>query len=318
MASSSDKQEKIETWQADQTTKSEFFRQKLHDYGLLEIAYAIEAVQGENLQWDLPALGITVGAWSKVIHRGIKPLRVFAHPDILLTIHRSVGYYQKLALVSLKSMERIGLRLASFDSGKNRHQMDGQVVWEVARRLNQLISRLIEAESDLDDRAFDLWRGMTAGSTAQGSWQNRKGKVAEDIVKGMVRQRLRDERLIVPNRSREAADVLVDGRTVRYGSEPDIALHSDTGAILAAVEIKGGIDTAGILERLGAALKSLSRAKYENPHALTVLIMYRISMTEQARQQLDVHRSEIDYWFTLEDVLNRDAIRQRIFELLAI
>jgi hypothetical protein len=318
LARSPENQTKIETWQADQTTKSEFFRQKLHDYGLLEVAYAIEAVQGENLLWDLPALGITDRAWSRVVHRGIKPLRVFAHPDILSTIHRSVGYYQKLALVSLKSMDRIGLRVTSFDSGVNRHQMNTQTAMDVARRLNELISRLIEAESNLDARVFDVWRGMTAGSTAQGSWQNRKGKIAEDIVKGIVRQRLRDHQSEVADRSSEAADLLTDGRTIRYGSEPDIALYSDTGTILAAVEVKGGIDTAGVLERIGAALKSLSRAKYESPHAITMLIMYRVSMTEQARQELDAHRSEIDYWFTLEDVLNRDAIRQRIFELLAI
>jgi len=32
----------------DQVTKSEFFHQKLHEYGLLEIAYAIEDVQGSE------------------------------------------------------------------------------------------------------------------------------------------------------------------------------------------------------------------------------------------------------------------------------
>ncbi len=318
MARSAENQAKIDIWQADQTTKSEFFRQKLHDYGLLDVAYAIEAVQGENLQWDLSALGITERAWNRVVHRGIKPLRVFAHPDILATIHRSVGYYQKLALVSLKSMERVGLRVTSFDSGVNRRQMNNQTAMDVARRLNALISRLIEAESDLDARLFDVWRGMTAGSTAQGSWQNRKGKIAEDIVKGIIRQRLRDQQLVLTDRSSETADPLIDGRAIRYGSEPDIALYSDTGEILAAVEVKGGIDAAGVLERIGAALKSLSRAKYENPQATTVLIMYRVSMTEQAHQELETHRPEIDYWFTLEDVLNRDASRQRIFELLAI
>ncbi len=318
MVRSPKNQAKIDIWQADQTTKSEFFRQKLHDYGLLDVAYAIEAVQGENLPWDLSALGITERAWNRVVHRGIKPLRVFAHPDILSTIHRSVGYYQKLALVSLKSMDQIGLRVTSFESGVNRRQMNIQTATDVARRLNELISRLIEAESDLDARMFDIWRGMTAGSTAQGSWQNRKGKIAEDIVKGIIRQHLRDQQLIVADSSNETSDLLIDGRSIRYGSEPDIALYSATEEILAAVEVKGGIDAAGVLERIGAALKSLSRAKYENPQATTVLLMYRVAMTEQARQELEAHRLQIDYWFTLEDVLNRDASRQRIYQLLAI
>ncbi len=40
MASSRDGQSKHESWLIDQVTKSEFFHQKLHEYGLLETAYA--------------------------------------------------------------------------------------------------------------------------------------------------------------------------------------------------------------------------------------------------------------------------------------
>ena len=49
MSSSDPTQNKLESWLLDQVTKSEFFHQKLHEYGLLEIAYAVEGVQGENL-----------------------------------------------------------------------------------------------------------------------------------------------------------------------------------------------------------------------------------------------------------------------------
>ena len=84
------------------------------------------------------------------------------------------------------------------------------------------------------------------------------------------------------------------------------------------MEIKGGIDTAGVLERVGAAIKSLSRAKNENPNAVTILIMYRVAMTEQARQDLESHRNDIDCWFTIEDVLNRVGTRQEIFKRLGI
>jgi hypothetical protein len=49
--------------------------------------------------------------------------------------------------------------------------------------------------------------------------------------------------------------------------------------IQAAVEIKGGIDTAGVLERVGAAIKSLRRAKEENPQSTTILILQGVSIT---------------------------------------
>jgi hypothetical protein len=52
-------QDKLESWLLDQVTKSEFFHQKLHEYGLLEVAYAVESVQGEDLDWNLERLGIS-------------------------------------------------------------------------------------------------------------------------------------------------------------------------------------------------------------------------------------------------------------------
>jgi len=58
-------------WSLDQLTKSEFFHQKLHEWGLLTLAYQIEKIKGEVLDWDLNQLGISKQAWDKVIHRGI-------------------------------------------------------------------------------------------------------------------------------------------------------------------------------------------------------------------------------------------------------
>ena len=80
----------------------------------------------------------------------------------------------------------------------------------------------------------------------------------------------------------------------------------------------GGIDKAGVLERLGAALKSLSRAKRENPKAITLLIMYSVSMTEQTQNEIEAHRQEINHFLALESVLNSEKTRAQFFELLGI
>ena len=53
---------------------------------------------------------------------------------------------------------------------------------------------------------------------------------------------------------------LSDGRTAIFASDPDVGFYKND-AVIAVVEVKGGIDDAGVLERLGAAIKSLSRVK---------------------------------------------------------
>lgn len=59
-----------------------------------------------------------------------------------------------------------------------------------------------KADDTLSTREFDLWRGMAAGSQAQGSWQNAKGQEMEMTVKGILLQRLQSKSLI---RSAEGA-----------------------------------------------------------------------------------------------------------------
>ncbi len=309
-------EDKQETWLLDQLTKSEFFHQKLHEYGLLEVACAIEQVEGDALDWLLDALGISQKAWNKVIHRGIKPVRVFAHPHVLTAIPRAVVYYRGLTMVSLKSMRNIRMPTERFETGKT--QPDEPKARALAYRFNQLISRLIEADEHIDPREFDLWRGMAAGSQAQGSWQNRKGTIAEEVVKGLVYRRLQDAGLAAEANPDARLITLKDGRRAEFGSEPDIALYDRAGQVLAALEIKGGIDTAGILERVGAAVKSLRRAKQENPAATTILVMYSVSMSGQTRQDLEANRAAIDRWFTIESVLNDKEVREQGFELLGI
>jgi len=68
MASSAER----EAWALDQLAKSVFFHQKLHEWGMMEVAREIERVKGETLEWDQESLGISQAAWNKVIHRGVK------------------------------------------------------------------------------------------------------------------------------------------------------------------------------------------------------------------------------------------------------
>jgi len=311
---------KRETWRLDQISKSLFFHQQLHAWGLVEVAEEIESIAGENLAWKLQILGISPKAWNKIIHSGIKPVIVFAHPHVLTSVQRSTSYYRMLAMVSQKSMNQVGLGTTRFE--QTIRIPNSEIVVSIARRLNTIVSHLIESEVQVNRREFDIWRGMAAGSQAQGSWQNSKGDRAEVAIKGDLILRLQQSGLIDSNtiaaaNHRNIEIALRDGRQLRMGTEPDIAIYSNY-TIEVAVEIKGGIDVAGVLERVGAAIKSLRRAKEENPEATTILIVPAVSMSQQAERDILSNKDSVSCWFTMEDILEDASRKSDYYRLLGL
>ena len=306
-----------ERWTMDQITKSEFFHQKLHEWGLLEVAYELEGIHGEDFEWNIAHLNITRRAWNRVIHRGIKPIRVFAHPEVLKRNPKRVGYYRMLAMVSQKSMSRVGLSINKYERGQG--DLDDHMASEISSHLNKMVSILIEHDEKIDDREFDVWRGMAAGSQAQGSWQNTKGDRAEVVIKEFIERRVREKGLVLGKVSHGKGETseLRDGRLLVLGSEPDIGVYKDR-LIQIAVEIKGGIDPAGVLERFGAALKSLRRAKQENSNSITLLIMQGVSLTSKAKEEIEKSKTIIDHFFTIEDIIGHEEVRKYLFKILKI
>jgi len=312
---SSDEEKK--SWTIDQITKSEFFHQKLHEWGLLEIAYELEGIKGEELEWDIKKLNISQTAWNKIIHRGIKPVRVFSHPEVLKGNPKRISYYRMLAMVSQKSMSKVGLTVKDYEDGQK--SFDNNIALKISKHLNKIISVLIEHDEEIDAREFDLWRGMAAGSQAQGSWQNTKGDRAEVVIKELIERRIREKGLIIKETIHGKTEKfeLKDGRILVMGSEPDIGIYKND-TIQIAVEIKGGIDPAGVLERFGAALKSLRRAKQENPQSVTILIMQGVSLTSKAKEEISESKATIDHFFTIEDILENEDLRKQLFNILNI
>lgn len=303
----------IEAWTLDQLAKSAFFHRKLHEWKLLEIADQIDQVRGENLNWD--NLNISEQAWNKVIHRGIKPIVVFAHPFVLQTVQGSAGYYRMLAMVSQKSMKRVGISLDSYEAGKPIPNEEMAVT--IARHLNRIVSVLVEADEAIDAREFDLWRGMAAGSQAQGSWQNNKGASAEVAIREIILRRLQERAIISGEEASTARIDLGDGRVLVFADEPDIAIYQNDVPQV-AVEVKGGIDPAGVLERIGAALKSLQRTRQENPNSVTILILQDVSMTERAKEDLNLSTGTVTYLFSAKAILEDEVERERFFKMLSM
>lgn len=303
----------IEAWTLDQLAKSAFFHRKLHEWKLLEIADQIDQVRGENLNWD--NLNISEQAWNKVIHRGIKPIVVFAHPFVLQTVHGSAAYYRMLAMVSQKSMKRVGISLDSYETGKPI--LNEELAITIAQHLNRIVSVLVEADEAIDAREFDLWRGMAAGSQAQGSWQNNKGASAEVTIREIILRRLQEREIISGEKTSTTRIDLGDDRELVFADEPDVAIYQNDVPQV-AVEVKGGIDPAGVLERIGAALKSLQRTRQETPNSVTVLILQDVSMTERAKEDLNLSIGTVTYLFSTKEIVEDEEKRNKFYQILGI
>ncbi|WP_322798451.1 XcyI family restriction endonuclease [Thermoflexus sp.] len=309
--SSQDMGSRQENWFLDQLSKSEFFHSKLHEWKMVEIAESIENLQGEAYDWsDLAGLGITKKAWNRVIHRGIRPVTVFAHPQVLHTIPGAVRYYRMLAMVSQKSMDRVGLPIRSYEEGGRLPEADAAN--RIAQHLNRIISHLIEFDEKIHPREFDLWRGMAAGAQAQGAWQNQKGAEAEQIIKDKIQSLLRDRGLVASVSEDGSVIHLHDGRRIVFGSDPDIEVCRGE-QVLAAVEIKGGIDPAGAWERFGATLKSLERVLSAHPKARAILIIRASSLTPEIKNTLD--NSPIE-WFAFENLMADEQIMEELVKAM--
>jgi hypothetical protein len=127
---------------------------------------------------------------------------------------------------------------------------------------------------------------------------------AEVVIKDLIERRIRDKGLVLEEISHGKGEIikLRDRRQFILGSESDIGINKDN-SIQIAVEIKGGIDPAGVLERFGAALKSLRRAKQESSKSITILIMHGVSLTPKAEEEVEKSKSIIDYFFTKHEVI---------------
>lgn len=289
------------SWRLDQFAKSVFFHQKLHEWELLDVFFRLENTHAAQWDWTLELLGISEAAWETVIHSPrLTPVLVFAHPRALQTIPGAVRYYRMVAMFSQKSMQHVGLPVARFEE---RDILPPEsIAWQLAHHFNRVISALVTDDTHeglLSRDEIFLWRGMAAGAQAQGSWQNSKGARVESLIQRQLGIHLR----------RHGASPLPDEKgwqwgayTIRFASEPDIAVWSGD-EMVAAVEIKGGIDAAGVLERLGAAVKSLQRVKDEFPAAVTVLVLTGASLTPQAKEDLHRQRQAVNAWYLLEDLL---------------
>jgi len=147
--------------------------------------------------------------------------------------------------------------------------------------------------SDQNFEEADAQRNMIAslGITFDGSWRNRVGGKAAKEASSLFVAYLKGKRIV--QRITKNQIILKSGIVVRFGSDPDLAILSVDGRLLVAVEIKGGIDAAGALERYGAARKSFDKARKTNVRCHTVYLASCITPAVRERIEQDGLVSEI-------------------------
>lgn len=235
----------------------------------MEAAKSIQEYR-EALNWDnRDDLMIDPKAWDYVMREiAIDPKLVFCHPDILCYDPKTSLYYRGLSGLSLKAAKDYCGGVESLEIRRLAANIDIQRAIRIARAYNTFICSIINGSA-----SWTLENGFrtiiaTIGISIDGSNRNKIGEKAEQLIHKLIVEWLMEHKLIIePHLSKPDLQNdnlpshyrLPDDISMSFSSEPDVSFRR-ASELLAIVEIKGGIDPAGALERYGAARKSFQHA----------------------------------------------------------
>ncbi len=224
-------------------------------------------------------LMISLSAWEYVLSLGVAPKVVFAHPDVLRSHPTTSLYYRGMALLSRKRVGQAAASVMNWEDGTRTIPIQQDAAKRVACLYNTMISSIIEGSSDwtLDNGYRNIL--ATMGITLDGMFRNKIGDIAETLVKNRIVSWLKGKGLIPPDSPECGRYLLPDDTLMQYGSDPDIDFVRRE-RLIATIEIKGGRDPAGALERLGAMTKSFAETP---PGCVNFLVAGIITLEMQTR-----------------------------------
>ena len=235
--------------------------------------------------YPLDDMMISEQAWEYVKGSSIEPKLVFAHPLILQEHPRASQYYRGLALLPQKRVADIAVPVSSWEDGSRKSPITDVQSSRVARLYNAVTSSIIEGTTNwtLENGYRNILANMGIG--LDGTFRNIIGRDAENLMKTRIRNWLESRQLIHGHNPEATEFQLPAGYSMRYGSEPDILFRRELSGVVrdvATIEIKGGKDPAGALERLGAMQKSFEATP---PNCVNMLIAGVV--TAEMRSRLD-------------------------------
>ncbi len=326
--------------------RSTFFYRKLVEYKTLTFPVRVaELFPHEDLyDWSKRSeWGIGEDAFTYVGGTNLNYLQVFCHPKVLREHQELLAYYRNIAALPQKAVGKlVGIHPKKFEDTSIPERILNEVqALTFARLFNEHITLIFDS-SVLSLSPQDLEGLLLASTGAQidGSWRNKIGEEAERVVRlllikeaikrKIVHALLKREKLeIVPFDEKRVDDLLGEIDTFRgmmltnktsiiFSSEPDVSLIAQDGTTIAVIEVKGGTDSAGALERYGAAKKSFEKTLHVSPKAKTIFISN--SLTAEVKERLRRDQSVTKY-FNLVEVLHASETSEQcldyIFNLLA-
>ncbi len=252
------------------------------DHALRQV---INAFTGELDFHPLDDLMISRQAWEYTVVARIEPKSVFAHPLLIREHPRTSQYYRGIALLPQKRVADMAVAVSSWEDGSRRSPITKEQSTSVARLYNAVISSIIEGTTNwtLQDGYRNIIANMGIG--LDGTFRNIIGRDAENLVKTRIRNWLQSRGMILEQSPDATQFRLPSGYLMRFGSEPDILFRQEVAGRTrkaATIEIKGGKDPAGALERLGAMQKSFEATP---PDCVNFLVAGVI--TPEMRARLD-------------------------------
>jgi len=320
--------------------RSTFFYRKLNEYNTYSFPETIQKLVpfAKDYDWEKYAdWGLTKEAFEHVKKTNLCFIQIFSHPRLLREHPILVAYYRNIAALSQKSVSYlIGVHPLQFENEQRQDLSETQAV-QLSKLFNEHISLIIESALDgFNDKHIKGLLFASTGAQIDGSWRNAIGDEAEKVVQKLLIKEAIDRSeitafLLKDNQSSiERFDehnmndqldrikefkgfTLKNKCSVLFSSEPDISILSKNGATVAVIEVKGGTDPAGALERYGAAKKSFEETLRENVKAITIFVASCITSEVENRVKND---KTILHYFNLTEILTREEKRKKFLNYI--
>ena len=301
----------LEAHKINYQLRSSFFYNKLIEYHTYEFPEIINRLlpMETNYSWaDSKGWGITDTAFHLIEKSQLHFIQVFCHPRLLREHPTLSAYYRNVSALSQKSVHYLaGIDVKKCEDYDNTGNINQAQSLALSCLYNTHISIVIDnALQGFEEKHI---RGMLFASTGaqiDGSWRNRIGDEAEKVVRkmlirGAIERNQLSAFLLKDNiggveRYIEGHTAELDGRvdefrgfmlnnqrSILFSSEPDLSLLDKDGKTIAVIEVKGGSDPAGALERYGAAKKSFEEAFRQNEKVKTILVASCITHEVETR-----------------------------------
>ena len=335
-----------EAHQISYRLRSTFFYRKMKEYDVLAFPSMIARLSTiEGLyNWDhRENWGISEDAFTYIDkHPSLKLIQVFCHPKLLREYPTLLAYYRNIAALSQKSVKYLtNINVARYESEiNNRRPLGDPQIFSLARLFNVHISLIIDSSiQTFTEQELEGLLLISTGAQIDGAWRNAIGEEAEKVVQRLLVKEAVERDLLsalilrngtevetyntekledlLGNIGRYRGILLNNQTSLLFSSEPDISLVGKQGITLGVIEVKGGNDPSGALERYGAAKKSFEETLRNTPIAKTFFVASCITPEVHSRIAQDQTISE---YFNLTEIISDNSIyskfMQQVFLLL--